>query len=89
MMSAKHALFISSELTLPDNVTPVFPCFAGNEGLCYKAFSKFLDAACDSSLQRYSFAIYDRYSDRMRLMLEEGCKNMGRPVPAMDFVGAI
>lgn len=80
---------IGRDLTLPDGVSPVFPCFAGNEGLCYKAFSRFLEAACDSNLQRYSFAIYDRYSDRMRLMLEEGCKNLGLPVPAMDFVGAV
>lgn len=76
------------ELALPDGVTPVFPCFSGNEGLCYKAFSNYIEAACDSTLQRYSFAIYDRYSDRMRLMLEEGCKNIGLPVPPMDFVGA-
>lgn len=80
---------VGRELTLPDGVSPVFPCFGGNEGFCYKAFSKFLEAACDSNLQRYSFARYDRYSDRMRLMLEEGCKNLGLPVPAMDFVGAV
>lgn len=77
------------ELPVPDGVTPVFPCFGGNEGLCYKAFSKFIEAACDTTLQRYSFAIYDRYSDRMKLMLEEGCKNIGLPVPEMDFVGAV
>lgn len=77
------------ELTLPDGVTPVFPCYGGNEGTCYKAFSRFIETACDPTLQRYSFAIYDRHSDRMRLMLEEGCKNINLPVPEMDFVGAV
>lgn len=84
-----ECFWIVADLTLPDGVSPVFPCYGGNEGLCYKAFSKFIEAACDSKLQRYSFAIYDRYSDRMRLMLEEGCKNLGVPVPAMDFIGAL
>ncbi|OEH76725.1 hypothetical protein cyc_04866 [Cyclospora cayetanensis] len=80
---------VGRELALPDNVLPVFPCFSGNEGICYKAFSKYIEAACDDKLQRYSFAIYDRHSDRMRLMLEEGCKNINQKVPQMDFVGVL
>lgn len=74
-------VFSSTEMKIPEGWVPAFPCFAGHQGRCYRAFRKNIAAACDPTQQRFMFAPYERTSDKLLTMFKEGCRGLGYDAP--------
>ncbi|PFH36156.1 hypothetical protein BESB_043480 [Besnoitia besnoiti] len=74
------------EMKIPEEWVPSFPCFAGHQGRCYRAFRANIAASCDAAQQRFIFAPYERTSDKLLTMFREGCKAVGYGVPPHDVV---
>ncbi|RQX67560.1 hypothetical protein TGCAST_320290 [Toxoplasma gondii CAST] len=74
------------EMKVPDEWVPNFPCFAGHQGRCYRAFRASIAHSCDATQQRFMFAPYERTSDKLLTMFKEGCRALGYDVPPHDIV---
>ncbi|CBZ50517.1 conserved hypothetical protein [Neospora caninum Liverpool] len=74
------------EMKVPEEWVPNFPCFAGHQGRCYRAFRASIADSCDATQQRFMFAPYERTSDKLLAMFKEGCRAVGYEVPPHDLV---
>eukprot|EP00922_Rhytidocystis_sp_ex-Travisia-forbesii_P050418 GHVS01074952.1.p1 GENE.GHVS01074952.1~~GHVS01074952.1.p1 ORF type:complete len:382 (+),score=43.49 GHVS01074952.1:183-1328(+) len=77
------------DLKIPEGIAVEFPCYDGNEGRCFRAFTNYRETACDVRKQRYVFAPYDKASNRMLHLYNEACLGDGINLPAHDVVQAI
>lgn len=59
----------------PRFITPVFPCFQGQEGPCYNAFRYYTQDAC-SSKQKFAFSPYEPLGGLMMHFANETCHGM-------------
>lgn len=69
---------------IPSHITPVFPCFDGNEGRCYRSFVIFRNETCNSTKQRYYFNPWGPASQWF--FFRDAC---GGKMPPHDFISGL
>lgn len=69
---------------IPPHITPVFSCFDGNEGRCYRSFVTFRNVTCDSTKQRYSFNPWGPATTWF--LFRDSC---GSKLPPHDFIQSL
>lgn len=85
MFLGPQATFKGGALPFPEYITPVFACFGGQEGMCYKAITQYPELACNADIQRFSFNPYELGGGRLLHLMNETCHG----IPSIDYYGTL